>query len=119
MSRLALRGLEFNARHGFFDREKQHGNHFEVDAVFSLGSNKAGESDKLEDTLDYAAAYSIIKTVMLGPRVDLIEYLATQIARRLYEEFNIAEKVEVSVKKFNPDLGGPCNYSEICITWPA
>ena len=119
MARLVLRGLSFTARHGYFDHEKQHGNHFEVDVVFDFDAGTAGQTDRLEDTLDYAAAYSIVRSIMHGPPADLIESLAHRMARRLYEEFESAQKVEVSVKKFNPDLGGPCKYSEITITWPA
>ncbi len=119
MSRLSLNGLEFSARHGYFEQEKEHGNRFEVDLSLYLKPSKAGDTDDLEDTLDYAAAYKIVKSIMHGPSVNLIEYLANQIARRLYEEFDEAKKVEVSVKKYNPDLGGPCKYSEINVTWPA
>ena len=119
MSCLSLYGLEFIARHGYFDEEKQHGNRFEVDVSFYLKPSKAGETDDLHDTIDYSEAYKIIKSMMHGPSVNLIEYLASQIARKLYEEFDQAKKVEVSVKKLNPDLGGPCKYSEITLTWPA
>ena len=119
MSRLTLHGLSFTARHGYFNFEKEHGNQFEVDAVFYLKPSTAADTDNLEETLDYAAAYKIIQSIMHGPRVDLIETLASRMAYQLYSEFELAKKVEVSVKKFNPDLGGPCKYSEITTTWPA
>lgn len=119
MSKLILKGLSFTALHGYFDKEKDHGNSFEVDAIFYLKPSQAGDTDRLEDTLDYNAAYTVIKSVMHGPSVNLIETLASNIAYKLYEEFELAKKIEVSVKKFNPDLGGPCKYSQIIATWPA
>ncbi len=119
MSKLILKGLSFTALHGYFDKEKTHGNTFEVDVTFYLKPNQAGDTDRLEDTLDYNAAYKTIESVMHGQQVNLIETLAVNIAHKLYEEFDLAKKIEVSVKKFNPDLGGPCHYSEIITTWPA
>jgi dihydroneopterin aldolase len=117
METLTLKGLRFRAYHGYYDEERQEGNDFEVDLTFSADLRKAGDNDNLEDTIDYQEAAEIVKSVMDGPSLKLIEALTKRIGDQLFEVFPEAQKLEVAVRKLHPPLETETDYSEIRMSW--
>ena len=117
MDTITLKSLYFKARHGYHDFEREKGNEFEVDLVFTLPLEQPGESDELSETIDYSQAYSAVHDIMNGPSVRLLETLADKIGRSLLTAFPQARTLTVNVRKLNPPLSGPCSYSEISRTW--
>lgn len=117
METLTLKGLRFRAYHGYYEKERKEGNNFEVDLVFSANLRLAGERDTLGDTIDYQKAETIVKSVMEGPSVKLIETLAKRIGDELFKAFPKTEMLEVAVRKLAPPLDTETVYSEICMTW--
>lgn len=105
MALIEIEGMEFYAFHGHFEVEKLAGNRFLVDLKIETESNKAGETDRLEDTLDYQQAYLIVKDEMAIPS-DLLEHVAHRIITRIKKEFSDVRKVTVKVSKMNPPMGG-------------
>lgn len=117
MDKLVLKGLKFHGRHGVYDQEKIIGNAFEVDLEFTLSLQKAGETDNLKHTIDYAKAYSAVAEILQSNSVNLIETLALKIGNQLYSEFEI-ESLNVKVRKMNPPMNGETDYSEVTMQWP-
>lgn len=117
MDVLTLSGLTYHANHGYYEKERAEGNDFEVDLVFYADLTAAGETDDLEMTLDYQRAEAIVRDVMEGPSVKLIETLAASIGRQLFAEFPRAQKIEVRVRKLNPPLQTPTDHAQIVKTW--
>lgn len=117
MDILTLKGLRFNAKHGYYEHERLEGNQFEVDLVFSLDLSAAAKSDDLDQTLDYQAAEAVVRDIMHGSPVKLIETLTYRIGNRLFETFPAVEKLEVRVRKKDPPLETPTDYSEVMMTW--
>lgn len=118
MDKLILKGLKFHGFHGVYDEEKQYGNQFIVDLESSLSLQKAGESDELDATLNYAHAYKIVAEIINGPSVNLIEKLAYQIGERIFSEFSL-NSLNVHVRKLNPPIeGSSIEYSEVVMSWP-
>lgn len=117
MDILTLKGLRFDAKHGYYEQERLEGNQFEVDLIFRLDLAPAGTSDELEQTLDYQAAEKIVKQVMEGPSVKLIETLAHRIGRQLFETFPAVQQLEVYVRKLHPPIETPAEFSEVTMTW--
>lgn len=117
MDKLTLKGMSFHANHGLFPEEKAHGNSFEVDLVFYLNLQDAGNSDDLKETIDYGKAHTIVQTIMNGPAMGLIEALAFSIGEKLFEEFT-PDQLVVSVRKLNPPVDGTTQYSEVQMKWP-
>jgi dihydroneopterin aldolase len=105
MALIEIEGMEFYAFHGHFEVEKIAGNRFLVNLQIEVDCSKAGQSDRLEDTLDYQKAYLIIKEEMAIPS-DLLEHVAQRIIDRIKAEFQEAQKVSVKVSKMNPPMGG-------------
>lgn len=118
MDILRLKGLKFRGLHGFYDEEREKGNSFEVDLTFNQSLKKAAESDDLKDTLDYQKAYEVVKSVMEGPSVKLIEHLAFLIGEMILELVEPGTKFEITVRKLNPPLPSEIDYSEVTLSWP-
>ncbi|MCX7572010.1 dihydroneopterin aldolase [Tumebacillus sp. DT12] len=106
MDAIYLNGLEFYAYHGVFDEENRLGQRFSADVVFYLSTKEAGESDDLSKTVNYASAYEVIKSILDGQPVQLVETLCERIAAALLEQFALVQQVRVRVNKPNPPIPG-------------
>ena len=118
METLTLKSLQFHAGHGYYEKERKEGNDFEVDLIFRGNLRKAGDSDKLSDTIDYQEVLETVTSVMEGPSVKLIETLAKQIGDRIFDRFDDAQELEIAVRKLHPPLDTETAYSEIRMQWP-
>ena len=106
MALIEIEGMEFYAFHGHFEVEKIAGNRFMVNLKIEADLSKAGQTDRLEDTLDYQKAYLAVKEEMAVPS-DLLENVCQRIISRIKSEFPEAKKVIIKVSKMNPPMGGP------------
>lgn len=97
MSRIVLEGLEFHARHGVYETEGVLGSRFIVDA--ELHYDFAGLPDDLDQAVNYAAVYEVIRQEVTENRHQLIEVLTDQIARRVLQEQPRLKSVTVRVHK--------------------
>lgn len=116
-SQLTLKNLEYHAPHGYYESEQREGNDFEVDLVFRADLREAGKNDELDQTINYEKAEAIVSSIMKGSPVKLIETLASRIGASLVEAFPEATALEVRVRKLNPPIDPPCQYSEVSMTW--
>ena len=106
MAFIEIEGMEFYAYHGHFEVEKIAGNRFFVHLKIEANLIKAGQTDCLEDTLDYQKAYLAVKAEMAVPS-DLLEHVCQRIINRIKTEFPEAKNVTAKVSKMNPPMGGP------------
>lgn len=118
MDTLTLKGLQYRAHHGYYEKERKKGNDFEVDLIFKASLQSAGTKDDLNLTIDYEQAEEIVRKVMEGPSVKLIETLARKIGEQLFKDFKVVKKLTVTVRKLNPPLQTATDYSEIRMSWP-
>lgn len=105
MDVLALEGMQFFAKHGYYAHEKENGGEYVVDIHLRLDLKKAGLSDQLEDTLNYELVYEIVEKVMIEPK-NLIEHLAYQIMEQIAVNFSEVESARIRVTKLQPPLKG-------------
>lgn len=105
MALIEIEGMEFYAFHGHYEVEKIAGNRFLVNLKIEVDCIKAGQTDRLQDTLDYQKAYLAVKEEM-AISSDLLEHVAQRIINRIKREFMEAQKVTVQVSKMNPTMGG-------------
>lgn len=101
---LVLEGMSFYGYHGETDAERTLGTHFYVDAEIRLDLSRAGASDRLADTLDYAHAFTLVREVVEGEPYRLIEAVAEHVAAILLAEPGVAS-VKVRVGKRPPIAG--------------
>ncbi|MGF7184210.1 dihydroneopterin aldolase [Desulfitispora alkaliphila] len=80
MEKIIMEKLEFYAYHGVLQEEKDLGQRFLVDVEIGFEGAKAGKSDKIEDTINYATVYDGVKNIVVNQKFNLIEKLAEEIA---------------------------------------
>lgn len=117
MDTLTLSGLQYHTKHGVYEKERTEGNAFEVDLIFHAKLKQAGLDDDLSGTINYEDAEAIVRKVMNGPSVQLIETLVAQIGAQLFARFERVSKLEVRVRKLDPPLPTPTEYSEVACSW--
>ena len=81
--------------------EKSLGQKFVVDVTMSVCHLRSGASDDIADTVDYAAAYELIRKEVEGKEnaKDLIEHVGARIAEGLLRAFPKVRDVAVRVRK--------------------
>lgn len=117
MGTITLKSLTYHAAHGYYDSERRDGNRFEVDLHFTLELGQAGNFDELWRTVDYQEAEEIVRRIMEGESVKLIETLARRIGDQLFDTFGQAEELEVIVRKLQPPLETECEYAQVRMSW--
>jgi dihydroneopterin aldolase len=100
-----LENMEFHAFHGCLEFEQQLGNTFIVSLSMNLNTEQAGETDNLEDTLNYQLVYDTVKEQMEIPS-KLIEHVGQRIMDAVFGKFEQIKELEVKLSKLNPPLGG-------------
>jgi 7,8-dihydroneopterin aldolase/epimerase/oxygenase len=105
MGMILIEGMEFWAHHGCYEEERRTGNRFTVDLEVGADMERASQSDRLEDTLNYQQACDIISREMQQPS-KLLEHVAGRILRALRREFSGAGSMRVKVVKHNPPVDG-------------
>lgn len=109
---IELKGMMFKAFHGCLEKERTDGNTFTVDLRFHCDISKAAVTDKLEDTVDYAAVYEVVKKEMEKPSC-LLENVCARIFNSLSCAFPLISGLEVKVSKKNPPVSGSADWSSV------
>lgn len=105
MSTISIEGMEFHAYHGCFAEEQVIGNTFIVDLHLDTEADASELSDNLDETVDYAAVFEIVKEQM-SIKSKLLEHVGRRILDNVLERFPEVDFAEVKVSKLNPPVGG-------------
>ncbi|RJQ42695.1 MAG: dihydroneopterin aldolase [Gaiellales bacterium] len=101
---LRIEGLEVTARHGLLPQEKESDQLFRFDLELRMGSCPACVSDKIEDTVDYAAVIDDVVAAATTRQYELLERLATVVAGAVLERHVTVDSVLVRVEKAAPPV---------------
>ena len=104
--RIVLQGISARGHHGVLDFEKADGQNFVVDVTLEVDLRRAGRSDVLAHTVNYAEVAADVVSLITGPSLDLIEALADQIAVAALKR-PLVQAVEVTVHKPQAPVGMP------------
>jgi dihydroneopterin aldolase len=102
MDRMLLKRMVFFGYHGVYPEENKLGQKYIVDLDLSMDLSRAAQSDDVEDTVNYAEIHSLVKGIVEGQPVKLIETLCEKIASTLLGTYTSIIKATVSVTKPNP-----------------
>lgn len=105
MARIILENMEFHAHHGVLEHEKTLGNTFLVTLEMEVNTEKAGVSDHLEDTVNYALIYNTVRKQMEIPS-NLIEHVAHRLADKIMNKFVRVLSLRLKLTKLYPPLEG-------------
>lgn len=113
--KIILSGMVFYGFHGANPEEKELGQRFVVDLEVEYDLSTAGESDDLSDTVNYSRLYGIVKEVVEGPSLNLLEAVAQRIASNILERQPV-QSVMVRLKKPEvPIKGSILDYAAVQI----
>lgn len=114
MGKVALEGMEFYARHGYYEEERKIGNKYSVDVELDVDFTDAAMDDRLDGTVNYERVYEVVAEVM-NIDAQLLEHLAGKMIRQLKSEFPQVSQVKVKVCKYNPPIKGLCHRAVVTL----
>jgi 7,8-dihydroneopterin aldolase/epimerase/oxygenase len=103
MDSLHINRIRGYGYHGALPEENVLGQWFEVDLILWLDLAKAGQSDRLEDTVNYGNVVSTVQHLIKTARFALIERLASAIAETILQTYPIAQ-VQIRLTKVTPPI---------------
>lgn len=111
--RIALTGVRATGYHGVYENERRDGQEFVVDLELQLSLAEAAVSDDVADTVHYGELAERVAALIEGEPVDLLETLATRIARAVLE-YALVDQVTVTVHK--PQAPIPVPFSDVSVS---
>jgi len=113
VDKIYVNQMEFYGYHGVFPEETRLGQRFAVDLTVELDLSKAGKSDELEHSINYAELYQACKEIVEGKPFKLVEAIAEKIAGTILERFSLVEACHVKVIKPDPPIPG--HYKSVAV----
>lgn len=110
MDKIVMKDLAFFGYHGVMEEEETLGQKFFIDIELYTDLRKAGQSDKVEDTVHYGEVYCVVKDIVENRRFKLIESLANELAESILNDFIKVEGINVVVRKPEAPVPGIFEY---------
>jgi dihydroneopterin aldolase len=107
-----ISGLSLYTHHGVTDAEQEIGQRMTFDISFDVEDCDATVTDRLEDTIDYAAVCQAVALVATERSYRTLERVCTAVADMLEERFD-AEGVTVRAAKPEPPM--PLPVEEVAV----
>ena len=105
MGIIKLQNIRTFSFHGCLEEEAKIGSDYIVDLEIKTDLRKSALSDDLNDTVDYVLLNRIIVEEM-AIRSKLLEHVANRIITRIFKEIASVSRINLSVSKLNPPIGG-------------
>lgn len=110
---IALEGMRFWAKIGYYEEEQLLGNEIHVDVHVDTGTNSLLQTDDLDNTLNYETIYHLCRMEMKKP-ARLLETVAVNIHQRIHAQYqDKVFDVKVRISKLSPPLKGPVDRAFI------
>ncbi len=97
--KIFVTGLLIHAHHGVMEHESKVGQRFVLDLELAIDLKGAARSDKLVDTVSYAAIVESATRAFTAQSYRLVETAAGAVADSLLADFASVTVVEVTVRK--------------------
>lgn len=89
MDKIFIRGLRVETIIGIYDWERTLLRPLIFDLELGFDTREAASSDRMRDSIDYAAVGQTVRDIALSLKPQLLETLAEKIARALFDGFPI------------------------------
>ena len=106
LDEITLTGMEFFGHHGCLAEEQRLGQRFLVDLTMGLPLAKAGRTDDLQATVNYAEVYARVRAIVEGEPARLLETVAERICDCVLRDFALVQMVTVTVHKPGAPIAG-------------
>ncbi len=101
MYTIHLHNLSFFSYHGLHEEETILGGWFNVS--IDISTKNSGIINSIQDTINYAEAYMLVKSIMNTP-TPLLETIARDIVYAIYHMDNRINTIKVTIHKLNPPI---------------
>ena len=109
---ISLRNMRFHAFHGVMPQEQVTGGDFVVSVRAGYDVADAMRTDRVEDTLNYAVLYDLVKSEMMKPS-QLLEHVAGRIGESIFREMPGVKSLDIELTKQNPPMGADCDGASV------
>jgi dihydroneopterin aldolase len=116
IDKIELHQMTFYGYHGVLQEERKIGQRFIVDLSLSIDLSKAGKSDNLSDTVNYAEVYDLCRNIVEGEPKKLIEAVAETICEQILHKFSLVEGCTISFVKPDPPIPGYYKSVSVVLT---
>ena len=99
MDQLRIKDLEVYAYHGVFAAEKELGQRFVLDLILDYDMTRAAKTGDLTASIHYGELAQELVKWCQESKEDLIETLAYQLIDKIFQSYDLVEKVSLEVKK--------------------
>lgn len=99
MDAILIEGLKVETVVGCFNWERQIIQPLMLDLEINTSLEAAGQSDALEDTLNYAEICEIAHQVIVDAAPKLIEYAAKLVLNALFTTYPSIESIKITIRK--------------------
>jgi dihydroneopterin aldolase len=110
--KIEVTGLSLFTHHGVTDAEQQAGQRLVFDISFGIEDCDATVTDRLEDTIDYAAVCQAVALVATERSYRTLERLCTTVADMLEERF---QATDIVVRAAKPEPPIPLPVEEVAV----
>lgn len=106
MDTIKLTRMAFFGYHGDEPEETKLGQRFYIDVELRLDLSKVGETDALEDSVNYVEVYAMVKKRAEGGPYKLLERLAGVINEDVIAAFPMVEEIVTTIHKPGSPIPG-------------
>lgn len=111
---ISITGIRALGVHGALEEEQTRPQPFEVDVRLEVDLVSPGESDELEDTVDYSAVAEAVVRVVESEQHHLLERLASRIAEVCKGDERV-RAVTVTVRKIHPPVRALLDHVSVTV----
>ncbi len=109
MDKILINNMKIYGYHGVMEEEKILGQNFFIDLELNCDLRKAGKTDDLKDTVNYAEIYSKVENIVKNRKYNLLEKLAQEIADEILKNI-IISGVKVRIRKPSAPVNGNFDF---------
>ena len=113
MDKIILEKMDFYGYHGVYPEENKLGQRYRVDLTLYVDLKTAGQTDDLNNSVNYAEIYTLCKEIVEGKPFNLIEAVAEKIAQDIFAHH--ARVQACTVKVIKPDPPIPGHYQSVAV----
>jgi len=110
MDKIYIKDLEIYGFHGVNQQEKDMGQRFIISLELFFSLQAPGESDNLNETVNYAQVCVDIEEEFKKEKYDLIEKAAEKLAKFVLMNYKLVDRVKVKIKKPWAPIGKPLDH---------
>lgn len=113
---ITINDLEIYAKHGVLPEENSLGQKFLVSATMYMDTTRAGLSDDIDDSVNYADVCSFITNYLTDNTFKLLEAAAENLATQILLSYPLISKIDIEIKKPWAPIGLPVKYVSVKIS---